>query len=195
MKVVCLLGSPRAKGNSTHLARRFCDTAKNLGAKVQTYTLNRLTFRGCQACMACKTRAEECVLKDDLQEVLEAVKSCDVLVLASPIYYGDVSSQMKAFIDRTFSFLKNDYTTNPQPSRLPPGKRLVFILTQGQPDEVQFSDVFPRYDNFFKWYGFAGSDLIRVCGVMKPAEVEVHREALEMTERTADRICRGKKGK
>ncbi|MCX7635470.1 MAG: NAD(P)H-dependent oxidoreductase, partial [Syntrophales bacterium] len=132
---------------------------------------------------------------DDLQDVLAAVMACDVLVMASPIYYGDVSSQMKAFIDRTFSFLKSDYTTNPDPSRLPPGKRLVFILTQGQPDEVQFSDVFPRYNYFFTWYGFADSELIRVCGVMQPADVEAHRNALETAAAVARKICGGEGGR
>jgi len=69
--------------------------------------------------------------KDDLEKVLDAVRRADVLVMASPIYYGEVASQIKAFIDRTYSFLASDYVTNPHPSRLSPGKKMVFILTQG----------------------------------------------------------------
>lgn len=189
MKVVCILGSPRPKGNSTLLAKCFCNAARNRGATVRIFHLNKLNFRGCQACMACKTKYEYCVQKDDLEKILKAVADCDVLVLASPVYYGDVSSQLKAFIDRTFSFLKDDYTTNPQPSRLSPGKKLVFILTQGQPDETQFADIFPRYESFFRWYGFTESELIRVCGVMEPAEVEHHRDAIKLTVETAQKIC------
>ena len=86
-----------------------------MGAKVQAFSLNKLTYRGCQACMACKTGSETCVMKDDLAKVLKAVSQCDILVLASPIYYGDLSSQLKAFVDRTFSFLTADYTANPHP--------------------------------------------------------------------------------
>ncbi|MCX7815939.1 MAG: flavodoxin family protein [Syntrophales bacterium] len=189
MNVVCILGSPRPKGNSTLLAKSFCNAARNKGARVKIFQLNKLNFRGCQACMACKTKSEHCIQKDDLEKVLKAVEGCDVLVLASPIYYGDVSSQLKAFIDRTYSFLKSDYTTNPEPSRLSPGKKLVFILTQGQPDKTQFADVFPRYESFFKWYGFTESELIRVCGVMEPAEVEKHEEAIKITVETAEKIC------
>ena len=190
MKIVCLLGSPRTKGNSTILAKRFCDQAKALGAKVQAFSLNKLTYRGCQACMACKTGGlETCVLKDDLAKILEAVVRCDILVLASPIYYGDLSSQLKAFVDRTFSFLTADYTTNPHPSRLPPGKKLIFMLTQGQPDEKQFDDVFPRYEAFFRWYGFE-TYLIRACGVMGIGDIEAHREAMTMAEKMAKKIVR-----
>ncbi len=57
MKIVCLLGSPRPKGNSTAMAARFCETAEGLGAEVTTFALNKLKYRGCQACMTCKTKA------------------------------------------------------------------------------------------------------------------------------------------
>lgn len=175
MKVVCLLGSPRTKGNSAIVAGTFIDALKPCGAEVTTYVLNKLNYRGCQACYACKTTHDRCVLKDDLGEVLEAVRAADVLVLATPVYYGDIPGQMKSFIDRTFSFLVPDYITNPSPSRLAPGKTLVFIITQGHPDEKMFSDVFPRYESFLKWYGYSDIHLIRACGVQKEGDV-AHRE-------------------
>jgi multimeric flavodoxin WrbA len=189
MKVVCLLGSPRPKGNSAFLADRFCRTAEAMGAEIQTFALNKLKYRGCQACMTCKTKLDRCVLKDDLTEVLDAIRGADVLVMASPVYYGEVSSQLKAFIDRTFSYLVPDYATNPQPSRLPPGKKLVMILAQGYPGEDRFADVFPRYDSFFKWYGFEGSHLIRACGVLGLGEVEGRGEVLRQTEEIAQKIA------
>ncbi len=188
MKTVCLLGSPRPKGNSAIIAKRFCETAEGLGAEVQIFSLNKLKYRGCQACMTCKTKLEKCVLKDDLSEILEAVRDAEVLVLATPTYYGDVSSQLKAFIDRTYSYLASDYQTNPTPSRLSPGKKLVFIQTQGDPDENNFSDVFPRYEAFFKWYGFGETCLIRACGLNDPEEVESHEDVLKTAEETAKKL-------
>ena len=90
MKIVCLLGSPRPKGNSTAMAGKFCETALGLGAEVTTFALNKLKYRGCQACMTCKTKLEKCVLKDDLAEVLDAIRNAEVLVLATPIYFSDI---------------------------------------------------------------------------------------------------------
>jgi multimeric flavodoxin WrbA len=135
MKVLCLLGSPREKGNSAAVANRFCAAAERLGAEVQAFALNKLEYRGCQDCMACKTKLDNCALEDDLSEVLDAVYETDVLVLASPVYYGDLSSQLKGFIDRSYSYLASDYLTNPKSTRLPGGKKLVFILIQGNPDQ------------------------------------------------------------
>ena len=189
MKIVCLLGSPRPKGNSAFLADRFCRAAEASGAEIQTFALNKLKYRGCQACMTCKTKLDHCVLKDDLTEVLDAIRDAQVLVMASPIYYGEVSSQLKAFIDRTFSYLVPDYATNPHPSRLAPGKKLVMILAQGDPDEESYADVFPRYDSFFKWYGFDDSHLIRACGVLGLGEVERRGEVVTQDEEVARRIA------
>jgi multimeric flavodoxin WrbA len=188
MKIVCLLGSPRLKGNSAAIAKRFCESAEKGGASVRTFALNDLRYRGCQACMTCKTKLDRCVLEDDLTEVLAAVRETDVLVMASPIYYGEVSSQLKGFIDRTFSYLVPDYTATPNPSRLSPGKKLVFILTQGHPDEKQFADVFPRYEYFFKWYGFSGNHLIRACGVMGRGDVENRKDVIALAEQTAAKL-------
>jgi multimeric flavodoxin WrbA len=188
MRVVSLLGSPRQKGNSTAMAKRFCGSARELGDEVLEFTLNGLKYRGCQACMACKTKLDRCILEDDLTEVLESVREADVLLLASPIYYGDVSSQLKAFIDRTFSYLAADYTTNPKPSRLSPGKKLVMALAQGNPDQNRFADVFSKYEYFFKWYGFDAAYLIRACGVRDQGDIEGHPDVLRLAEETARKI-------
>ncbi|QEM68817.1 flavodoxin family protein [Geobacter sp. FeAm09] len=164
MKIVCLLGSPRTTGSSATIANHLLKTAGALGAETRSFELNRLAYRGCQACYACKTKLDRCALKDDLSEVLAAVSEADALVLASPVYYGDITSQLKGFIDRSYSYLVPDYITNPQPSRLTP-KKLVFVQTQGQPEEAAFSDIFPRYEGFLKWMGFGEGTLIRACGI------------------------------
>ncbi len=190
MKVVSLLGSPREKGNSAAIANRFCNTAKGLGAEVKTFTLNNLQYRGCQACMACKTKLDKCALNDDLTEVLDAVRQTDVLVLASPVYFWDISSQLKTFIDRTFSYLVPDFLTNPVKTRLAPGKKLVFILSQNNPDPNSFADIYPKFQYFSQAYGFVESHLIRAFGVSEPGEVENHEDVMKLAETTAEKICR-----
>lgn len=190
MKIVALFGSPRPKGNSATVANRFCDTAQALGAKIKTYALNKLEYRGCQGCMTCKTKLDRCVLKDDLANVLDDIREADILLLASPVYYGDISSQLKAFIDRTYSYLVPDYHSAPNPCRLLPGKQLIFVLTQGNPDESRFNDIFSRYDFFFKWYGFSGSHLIRACGVREAGEAAGRSEVMDLAEDLAQRLCK-----
>jgi len=188
MNIVCVLGSPREKGDSAAIASRFCETAEKKGATVQTFVLNKLAYRGCQGCMACKKTSETCVVKDDLTAVLDAVREADILVLATPVYFGGVTSQLKGFLDRTFSFLPPDFMEKPGESRLAPGKKLVFVQTQGDPDESHFADIFPRYKEFFKWYGFADIRLVRACGLMGEDNTNALEPALAAAEKVAGGI-------
>ena len=192
MKITCLLSSPRKNGNSSTLAGHFCNAAERLGAEVTTFALNDLNYRGCQGCMACKTKLDGCALKDDLSPVLETVREADVLVMASPVYFGDVSSQLKGFIDRTYSFLAPDYLTNlTNKSRLVPGKILVMVLTQGNAEETSFADIFPRYAAMLSWQGFEGH-VVRGCGVREVGEINERQEFLASAEKMAGQLLTGK---
>lgn len=151
MKIVCLLGSPRTEGNSATIAKRFIETAANLGAEIQTFELNRLTYQDCQGCLTCKTKLDQCILKDDLTEVLHAIKEVDAVLLSTPVYMGDIPGQVKSFIDRTYSFIVPDYIHKPASARtrVPPGKKGVLIITQGAP-ETAFTEVAQRYQRVMR---------------------------------------------
>ena len=187
MNVVAILGSPRPKGNSTAIAKKFLESARNHGAKVKIHNLITMTYRGCVACRECKTRSDKCVLRDDLTETLSDIIEADIVVIASPVFYGDVSGQLKCFVDRTFSFLAPDFLTNPKPSRMPEGKKLLFILTQGFPDQNTYADIFPRYERFFRMYGFKEIELIRAYGVSSPGEVVERKEIMLQAEQLAEK--------
>jgi multimeric flavodoxin WrbA len=174
MKIVAVLGSPRPQGNSAGLARVLLAAAREQGAETQEFLLNQMDFRGCQGCLACKTKQDECILEDDLTEVLAAVKSADVLVLASPVYFGDLSGQLKCFFDRTYSLINPDFS-----SRLPAGKKAVLVLVQGMPDATQFDDIFPRYKRWLKLYGFDPIYLLRGVGVRNLGDIEQQPALLE----------------
>ncbi len=189
MKIVAILGSPRPKGNSATIAERFLESAGKYGAKITKFNLNSMTYRGCVACRECKTRADKCVLRDDLTQALNDITEADIVVMASPVYFGDVTGQLKCFIDRTFSYLVPDFLSNPKPTRLTEGKKLVFILTQGFPDGNSYADVFPRYEKFLNYEGFKEIDLIRACGVSAPGEVAVNAELMERAEYLAEKYC------
>lgn len=153
MKIVSLLGSPRKKGNSTQMAKIVASCLEEKGNTVTRYSLNKLDFRGCQACGSCKEKSEICILKDDLTPVLEAVKEADIIIMATPVYWGDISAQLKTFIDRTYSYLVPDFMEKEVKHRLPQGKKLVFIQSQGGPQEM-YTEVFDRYNSFFTLLNF-----------------------------------------
>ncbi len=190
MKISCLLGSPRQNSNSAAIAGRFTETAAKLGAKVETVVLNQLSYRGCQGCMACKTNSDKCVQEDDLAKVLESLKKSDVIVMAMPVYCSDVPGQVKCFLDRTFSYMPPGYMQG-TPSRVPAGKKLVFIMTQGAPVEDMFADVPQRYMGFLKRSMALGDTyLIRGVGVGGGGTVGVPDQYLKKAEEIARSIVK-----
>jgi multimeric flavodoxin WrbA len=188
MKITCLLGSPRLNGNCAALLKRFRDTAQAFGAEIDYYALRNLHYRGCLGCLGCKTKSDKCVAPDDLTPVLESVREAEALVMATPVYLREMTSLLRAFIERTYSFFLPDFHTNPRPSRLKPGKKLAFIQVQGQADDKLFGDIFPRIEPLFKRYGYSEMHVARICGVRTLGEAEAREDALRLMEHMAEMV-------
>lgn len=105
-KVLILEGSPRLKGNSAILCNEFEKGAKEIGCDVEKVFIARKNIAGCLGCNACQKNGGICVIKDDMSEIKEKMLNCDVIVLASPIYFYSMTSQLKALLDRTYAFFQ-----------------------------------------------------------------------------------------
>lgn len=99
-KVLILSGSPRKGGNSDLLCDEFMRGAMKSGNEVKKIRVTEKKIGYCRACYACKETGE-CVIKDDMADVLQKIIDADVIVLASPVYFYSVDAQLKTLIDRT----------------------------------------------------------------------------------------------
>ncbi len=100
-RIVVLVGSPRPEGNTTILVDRLKSGAETLGASVEVVRLHDLDIRPCTACGACKDDDDaDCIIEDDMVEIYSKIRAADAVVIASPIYWWNVSAQTKLFIDR-----------------------------------------------------------------------------------------------
>lgn len=122
---VVILGSPR-NGNSDAIANAMAAEAKAKGNTVKTFKLNDLkNAKGCQSCYGCKAKGR-CVVKDDIGDVLDAIRDADSLVLATPTYFGYSTAQYRMLEDRFFSFIDGKFVPN-----IPAGKKVAVIETCG----------------------------------------------------------------
>lgn len=111
MKAIAVNGSPRKGWNTDLLLQSALKGAADTGADVEMIHLSDLTFTGCKSCFACKLKSAEsckCFLKDDLSPVLDKILSADVVFFGTPIYFGEITSQMHALIER-LSFILMTY--------------------------------------------------------------------------------------
>jgi multimeric flavodoxin WrbA len=102
MKVLAINGSPRKTGNTSILIRAVLDELEKEGIETETIQLGGQPVRGCVACMKClKEKNKRCANDDDnMNEYIEKMIAADGILLGSPTYFADVSSEIKALIDR-----------------------------------------------------------------------------------------------
>jgi multimeric flavodoxin WrbA len=173
MKVIGIVGSPRKKGNSETLVQAVLDGAKEKGHATETFLLNELTYKGCQACMYCKTH-DRCKLDDDLTQVMGAIKEADAVVFGAPIYMGQLNGQFRLFEDRLYQFLGNDFRVS-----LKPGKKAIVITTQGNPDPKAFESAANGLAGMLKLYGFHLNDTIQLTAGGSPSTAIQNKELME----------------
>ena len=116
MKAIILNASPRKNWNTAQLLKAAQQGAEEAGAETEYIDLYDLNFTGCRSCLLCKRKDGErckCFWKDDLSPLLDRVFAADVLMIGSPIYLGDTTSQFHAFVERLhFCMLSYDDYSN-----------------------------------------------------------------------------------
>ncbi len=107
-KVVVISTSLRQGSNSDMLADKFVEGAKAAGLEVVKISLAGKTIQFCKGCLACQ-KLGHCVINDDVNDIMAQVLKADVVAWATPIYYYEMSGQMKTLIDRMNAMYPLDY--------------------------------------------------------------------------------------
>ena len=136
-KIIIIDGGPRKTFNTASMLQKFAEGASSVSneIEVKTVRLYGLDYKGCMSCMACKIKGKAsnvCKFKDALTPILEDIADADGLVLGSPNYFGEITAQMRAFLERlAFPWLSyNDHSLT-APKRMP----VVLIETQNGTEE------------------------------------------------------------
>ena len=104
-----LNGSPRRNGYTSTLVKAFTEGAGSAGHTVTEFFLDRMEIHGCKGCFGGRSSREcPCVQKDDMIQIYAAVRECDVIVMASPLYYWNMSGQLRTAVDRLFALEEGD---------------------------------------------------------------------------------------
>ncbi len=104
-KVLIISTSLRKNSNSEALAKAFADGAFSAGNEVETVSLMGKNIAFCKGCLACQNLGH-CVIGDDALEITEKMKNAEVIAFATPIYYYEMSGQMKTLLDRANSLFR-----------------------------------------------------------------------------------------
>jgi len=107
-KVLIISTSPRKNSNSEALAEAFAEGARKAGHEVEVVSLRGKTVQFCRGCFVCQ-ETQRCVIHDDADELRQKALEADALVFATPIYYYEMSGQLKTLLDRFNPLFPSDY--------------------------------------------------------------------------------------
>ncbi len=103
-KVIAINGSPRKTGNTATLLQKALEGASLQGAQTEIIHLYNLSYKGCTSCFSCKKKDSKfwgiCAMNDGLTPVLNKIMECDAIILGSPIYFSDITGEMRSFLER-----------------------------------------------------------------------------------------------
>lgn len=156
-KILILNGSPRKNGKTASLVQAFIEGAESVGNEVKELYLQGMNIGGCLACEGCQRNGGTCVQKDDMQTVNEAFLWADVVVFASPQYWGTITGQLKIVIDRLYATLFSH----------PVKKKFIVVMTSRGDMYDMTMDFFSIFSRFLGW-----ENLGNVLGAGKEAEAK-----------------------
>ena len=161
MKAIVLHGSPRKNGNSDTLAENFIKGLRASGnSGIKEFYANDLNIRPCQGCLTCNRPPHTCAIKDDMQEIYSAFVDADVVVFATPMYWGYMTAQLKTVLDRMEAVASPKYFRD---------KTFVAILTY----HYHYESVVAFFKRIKEYFGFE-LYIITYCSLDKDSQKDVH---------------------
>ena len=106
--VLAINGSPRHEGNTAAMLTTVLDICAGAGHKTELYQAGGRPVRGCTACAVCRTEKGRCVIDDWMNDLYGKMVEADAIILGSPVYFTDLTTELKAVIDRTGFVARGD---------------------------------------------------------------------------------------
>jgi len=137
MRATVIFGSPRKNGNTASLLKPVLEEMSLRGIEIDYFDVYEKKVGGCRACLSCQKDLlhADCLQKDDMEPVYNALVAADIIIIAAPIYAWSVPAPVKAVIDRMAYALCKYYGDNPYGPSLLEGKKLYIVTTCGYPVE------------------------------------------------------------
>ena len=162
MKAICIIGSPRPNGSSAFITDKIIKGMKQSNIEVNRYCLGEMKISFCLGCKNCH-KTGRCVQSDDMDIIMEELIASDIVVIASPSYWGDVTGQLKVFFDRSTPYSE----TNPNDNKvkIPEGKKGIAVAIRAGHSERENIHIIESIEHYFGHLGIKPAGSLSVTGV------------------------------
>ena len=183
MKVLGIAGSPRIGGNSEALLDSALAGAESVGAIIEKIVLSKLKIAPCDADSACRKNGR-CYIEDDMQLVYKKLIVADAIIISSPVYFGSVTAQLKAMIDRCQVFWVESFILKKKPHKKQKG---LFLCVSSHDNKSYFRNSHLIIDLLFMVMK------VKFIGSVYAANLELKGDILLRKELLKRAFNRGKK--
>lgn len=160
-KIVVLVGSPRKGGNTSMLVDSFVQGARQ-HHEVEIISVSDVKVNPCLGCNACFVgEKHSCVQQDDMGKIYDTLKNVDVLVIASPVYFYGISSQLKAVIDRLHNPIRDTFAI----------KRLALLAVGAAELPELFDAIKTEYQLVLNFFKLDNAGMVLVRGVNAKGDI------------------------
>jgi multimeric flavodoxin WrbA len=175
MNIVGIVGSPRRDGNTNTLIEKILHTAEENEHNINLHHINSLDINPCQGCYYCK-KNDGCDLDDDMVEIYNELYDSDIIIIGSPIYFGEVSAQTKIFTDRLYSIFNNQNNEFKD-------KKIILVYVQASPDQGLYKNYIENQRKYlYEYLGFEIIDTLHVFGILEKENLLENKEFLKNAE-------------
>lgn len=169
-KVLVLSTGLRRNGNSHQMAQMFAKGAAEAGHEVEQICLSDKKTECCRGCQVCQ-KTKECVIRDDMVDIIQRMKKADVIAFATPVYFYGMCGNMKNFLDRTYPLYTDDYCF----------RDIYLLAAAGEDMETTVRGTVEGLNGWIRCFEQVRlADVIFAGGVLKKGEIEGH-PALEQS--------------
>jgi multimeric flavodoxin WrbA len=178
MKVIAFLGSPRKEGNTDLLLKEVIRGVEESGSRVRIFDLNSMNIDACQNCGGCDETGE-CMYRDDMDDVYDAIRTADRIILASPVFFFALSAQTKLMIDRCQNFWCEKYLLKKliEPGKF--GRKGLLLLVGGMKKEVGVNCGNSCATAFFRTVNVPEHKILSYLGIDEKGAILKHPTALK----------------
>ncbi|NTU43415.1 MAG: flavodoxin family protein [Nitrospirales bacterium] len=178
MKICAFQGSPRVEGNSDILLKEALRPLEDAGHEIRLFHLNGMSIKPCQDCGGCE-KTGKCIIRDQMDEVSEAIREADRIIVASPVFFFGLSAQTKTMVDRCQAFWCEKYLLKRPIPEGPQGRKGLLIVVGGMEKEIGVHCSEATAKAFFRTVSVPSHETLGFLGIDAKGAILEHPTAVK----------------